>query len=354
MVRALIIKTSAFGDIVHLFPAIQFMKDAAPDCTIDWVVEERCKSLVSAHPLIDQVICIDSKKWRNHLFSPATWQEMFHVLAELRQHAYDVVWDFQGNIKSGVIAKCVRSPLKIGFGRDTVAERPNLFFTTQHVDPPQGQNIRLDYAALVEAWCKKKMDVLKLTRLRLNPLEQFRFEEMVSKKGSTANVMVCPGSNWPNKQLLRDTLRSFLKRIDREFFCKFWFIYGTAEEEAACLDYLSCLKQGEVCAKMSLPLLQHWMGEMDHVIAMDSLPLHLAAEAGTPTFSIFGASSANKYRPMGPLHSAFQGLCPYGKQFKKRCPILRKCSTGACIHDLTADEIFQQYCVFANSKAVKH
>jgi heptosyltransferase-1 len=81
------------------------------------------------------------------------------------------------------------------------------------------------------------------------------------------------------------------------------------------------------------------MSKMDLVVSVDSLALHLAGTTQTPTYSIFGSSLAKKYQPLGLIHESFQGACPYGKKFEKRCSILRTCSTGSCIKDLTFKEL---------------
>ncbi len=104
----------------------------------------------------------------------------------------------------------------------------------------------------------------------------------------------------------------------------------------------SSLKSAEVLPLLSLSLLQNWMRSMDLVIAMDSLPLHLAAEANVPTFSVFGPSFAAKYSPMGSKHVSIQGVCPYGQVFAKRCSILRTCKTGACMKNITAEQLFSE------------
>jgi heptosyltransferase-1 len=69
----------------------------------------------------------------------------------------------------------------------------------------------------------------------------------------------------------------------------------------------------------------------------------LAGSTSTPTYSIFGASSAQKYKPIGTCHKAFQGECPYGKTFEKRCDILRTCKTGACIKQLQGEQLFNHF-----------
>jgi heptosyltransferase-1 len=157
-------------------------------------------------------------------------------------------------------------------------------------------------------------------------------------------VMVCPGSNWPNKQLSQETLRSFLHCFAEKLEAHFIFLWGHKEEkELAERLALSFPRKGTVLNKVTLPTLQNLMSKVDLVIAMDSLPLHLAATTATPSYSIFGASSAHKYKPIGLHHEAFQGSCPYGQTFTKRCDKLRTCKTGACIKDLQGKQLFDHF-----------
>jgi heptosyltransferase-1 len=85
------------------------------------------------------------------------------------------------------------------------------------------------------------------------------------------------------------------------------------------------------------------MDSVDLVVAMDSLPLHLAGTTKVKTFSVFGASLASKFKPAGKKHLTLQGHCPYGRVFEKRCPILRTCPTGACIRSLTGKAVFNAF-----------
>ena len=100
---------------------------------------------------------------------------------------------------------------------------------------------------------------------------------------------------------------------------------------------------------MSLPLWQHFMYLVDGVISVDSAALHLCGTTTTPSFSLFGPSSALAYRPLGSKHDAFQGTCPYGTTFDKRCPSLRTCETGACLKEVSPDVLFGQFQQFWNN-----
>lgn len=312
--KVLIIKTSALGDIVQTFPAVQFIRKLYPDAVIDWVVEKRCADLVVPH--VNRAILIDTKNW--------SWKGFKESIRQLRQENYDLIVDFQGNIKSGLIMGLARGHKKVGFGRKSVSEWPNLLFSNHKINPKPGLNIREDYLSLVESSHESSPSST------IKPFEG-------------GNVLVCPGSNWENKRLSESTLLEFLKKIEQDKPCKF-FITQSNEKEMAFAVYLkNNLTNAEVVPTLSLPALQNFMQTMDLVIAMDSLPLHLAAEANIPTFSVFGPSLAAKYKPIGPQHRSIQGACPYGQTFTKRCPLLRTCKTGACMKNITPEELFTKF-----------
>ncbi len=131
--RVLIVKTSALGDIVHAMPVLDYLHKASEGIEIDWVVEERFADLLSANPLVSNVFTVDTRKWRSRLFSPSTWREIFSLKNRLAERRYSIVFDLQGNIKSGLIARFSGCSRRYGFDADAVRESANLRFTTNHV-----------------------------------------------------------------------------------------------------------------------------------------------------------------------------------------------------------------------------
>lgn len=333
--KILIIKASALGDIVHVFPAVRLIKEHFPDASIDWVVEKRNASLIQSNPYVNHAIEIDTKNWRKTF----AWKEIQCFIKELRKEAYDVVIDFQGNLKSGLITGLARGELKVGFDWNSVSEKPNWLFTHRHVAISPGLNAREEYLALVELGLGIRAEGFPQgTMLNLEREDAKKLGEFQEKKEPLRHILVCHGSQWPNKRATKEDLVQFLNQISG---CKFWFLFGNEQEKQDADVLKRGVENGEIIGNLSFPLLQHLMKEMSLIIAMDSFPLHLAAEAGVPTFSIFGASSADKFKPLGTIHHAFQGKCPYGQTFVRRCPILRTCKTGACIHNLPQEELIR-------------
>ncbi len=355
--KILIIKTSALGDIIQAFPVLSYLKQKFPLSKITWIAEEMAYSLLKAHPLIDQVIKISTKRWRKKFFHYQTWQEIGQLKRELKQETYDLVIDLQGNSKSGLLCFYTLSLVKIGFGKKTVAEWPNLLFTQQQYDPSIGHSIYRDYVKLVqlhfqdETVFKEESIKFELSIEEQQLVQQALAHPLLQHK---RRLMICAGAAWQNKQMTHAHLTDFLKEIHLQAEVVFIFIWGSAQEKSQ----VELLQQdfpanSLILDKWPLPVLQAYMQAMDEIISMDSLPLHLAATTSTPTFSIFGPSSLHKYKPPGLTHRGLQGVCPYGQQFEKRCPFLRTCPTGACLHDLTGQKVKEAFLQETNNPAAR-
>lgn len=346
--NVLIVKTSALGDIVHTFPCIAYIKNKIPRAVIDWVVEKPFLNLINTHPDINQVLTIDTKMWRKKLLARSSRKQIQEFVSSLQKINYDVIFDLQGNTKSAFVTAFAKSPNKVGFTRKDVSEWPNLLATNQKIPLIPNKNIRFDYLHLIKSYFndleEQDFDFFPVA-LGLSPDDTLFFDSQIKKISSLPRpwTLICAGSNWKNKQLSEKTLKNFLHLLHESKGGSLFFIWGTEEEKAEALNLQRDFFHSYCFPKLSLPLLQNTMKLMDLVVAVDSLPLHLAATTNVPTFSIFGASSAEKYSPLGTLHHSFQGLCPYGYTFDKRCHLLRKCKTGACIRSLSPEILFEAF-----------
>lgn len=326
----LIIKTSSLGDIIQSFHVLNFLHQIFPDISIDWVVEKKFASIVAAHPLVRRAIVFDREK-------------VLHSFLTLRKQSYDVLFDLQGNSKSALITFFTKAKIKVGFDLTSVREWPNILATHFRFNVPSHMNIRLQYLSLISQFYQvalpSKMGsvLLKMTE---EEKERFRALPLDLKRP----VMVCPGSQWINKQLSLETLIPFLSSVQKKISCFFLLMWGNEEEKLFCEQIESAFPNSSlILDKLPLPVWQNLMSQMDLLIAVDSSALHLCGTTQIPSFTIFGPTSPDIFKPIGEQHFAFQGKCPYGKIFEKRCPILRTCSTGACIRKLCPNQLFQSF-----------
>jgi heptosyltransferase-1 len=122
----LVVRLSAMGDIIHTLPAVAALREAFPHVTLGWLIEERWAELLCTlrcpragrrspeRPLVDRVHTVKTAEWRRSVFSFNTWQQVAVGLSELRGVEYDAVIDFQGAVRSALLALWAGAPIIFG------------------------------------------------------------------------------------------------------------------------------------------------------------------------------------------------------------------------------------------------
>lgn len=339
---------SSLGDIIQAFHVLDYLREMFPEAVIDWVTEESLAPLVSAHPYVRSALSINLKELKKGWRRLSAWKKIFRFLFQLRKVRYDVLFDLQGNCKSGGVSFFSRAREKVGFGLRSVREKPNVLFTRTRFDVEKEANIREQYLDLVQKFFQKEMDISKNQGIKLliSPAEEERVQQIFvhSSLQTPLKMMVCPGSQWINKQIPLPVLSEFLQFVKNALPISFLFVWGSESEKKDC-EQLSRLfpEASLVLEKLSVTVWQNVMNQVDVVVAVDSSALHLCGITNTLSFSVFGPTSPSVFKPIGSRHFSFQGICPYKKQFAKTCPLLRTCSTGACMANLNAEEMFSAF-----------
>jgi heptosyltransferase-1 len=110
------------GDIVHSLPGAASLKHSFPEARITWVVQPQWVPLLEGNGFVDRIVVFRRKE-------PGSWKR---TKDELRAERYDLAVDFQGLLKSALIAHVARPERIAGFGGGVVRERPaGLFYSTR-------------------------------------------------------------------------------------------------------------------------------------------------------------------------------------------------------------------------------
>jgi ADP-heptose:LPS heptosyltransferase len=157
----LLVKLSSIGDVVHTLPAAALLRQALPDARISWVVDRRASALIKESPVIDQLIEVDTRAWRHDIFRTSAIRNVRSQLSQLRQASNgtgqaDIALDFQGLMKSGLVAFASRAKRRIGFETGDLREKASKLFLTEqaktsHLMHVIDKNLALARAAIPES-----------------------------------------------------------------------------------------------------------------------------------------------------------------------------------------------------------
>jgi len=128
--RALFVKLSSLGDVIHHFPAVSDLRARRPEIAIDWAVEEAYAPLVRLHPAVATAIPVALRRLKKGLVSPSAWGALAGARRALRAHRYDWIVDTQGLLKSVAVARMARGPV-FGYDRRSIRERSAARFYDQ-------------------------------------------------------------------------------------------------------------------------------------------------------------------------------------------------------------------------------
>ncbi|MFI4983312.1 MAG: glycosyltransferase family 9 protein, partial [Nevskiales bacterium] len=128
--RILVVRLGAIGDALRVLPAVRRLRIERPDATIGWAVEHWVYPLLAGNPNIDRFHVLDRRALR--ATPRRAFAEFRRFITEIRSSRYDVVLDFHGRLKSGIVSWLSRAPLRIGYARGDCSEGNHLF-NTVHV-----------------------------------------------------------------------------------------------------------------------------------------------------------------------------------------------------------------------------
>jgi len=321
--RVLIVKASALGDIVNSLPVLDYLKQACAGIEIDWVVEEQFREILEGNPLLSQLHVVRTKFWRRHPFAARTRREVGELKDTLRARDYDLVFDIQGNLKSGLICWATGAADRIGFEKCDLQESVNALFTTRRIPlRRQDQHVTEKYLRLVSVPFAKDFSQMQLSStIRTTPGEDADAEALLATLSDGLVFLFQYGTTWQTKfwseQSWIELGRAVLARFGE---ASILFPWGNESERSAATRIATAIGRGSrVLDRYSLKGLTALLKRVDLVVGGDTGPVHLAAAVGTPTVSFYRASDGRGSGPRGERHVVIQSPLECTRCFRTRC-----------------------------------
>ena len=289
--RALIIKTSSLGDVVHALPALTDAQRVMPELSFDWVVEEAFSPVPSWHSTVIQVIPVALRRWRKAPLAKQTrhqWHEFKH-----RIHAadYDLVIDAQGLLKSAWLTRMVKSTSH-GFDRSSAREGlvALSYDKTHHVsrDKHAIERVRELFA--------KTFDY----PLPTGPAEYGIYTE--DPDIDSSQLVFLHGTTWQSKHWPEPYWLELIKLVTQDGF-QVQLPWGNNEEKLRAERLAQSNELAQVSPAMNLNEMAALLSCSAGAIAVDTGLGHLAAALSLPAVSIYGSTDPSLTGTQGHFQS---------------------------------------------------
>ena len=327
--RVLIVKMSAMGDIIHALPVLDYLHKVSPGIEIDWLVEEPFLDVVAGNPLISMTHTARTKSWRKRPFSRGTFAEAGALKRTMQDRAYDMVFDIQGNIKSGVYGWLTGVDTRIGFDADVLQERLNLLFTTRQIPlRPYDSHITDQYLRLVSVpFGRDYREMQLVSDIYTTPEDDAVAETLLATLADGLVFLFHYGTTWQTKFWREESWlelgKTLLSRFPDSSILLSW---GNEAERQVVMRLSAAIGSGaRVVDRYSLKGLTALLKRVDLVIGADTGPVHLAAAVGTSTVSFYRASDGKRSGPRGDNHVIIQSPMPCSRCFRTKCDEDEKC-----------------------------
>jgi heptosyltransferase-1 len=303
--RVLVVRLGAMGDVIHALPAVAALRHAWPDAQIGWAIEERWAALLCARPelrldtrspekpLVDAVHTLDPRAWRAAPFSDETWRELRGAFAGIRASRYDLAIDFQGLMKSAVVAQLSGASARAGLAR-TRETTATLFYTRRiataaaHVvnqnlqlanaltrQPPPNAEFVLPRDPQAEQWC----------------------DQTVGRAGWSSFAILSPGAGWGAKLWPAERYGEVARALRMHGITS--VVNHGPGEEALAQVVVQAAGGAAASLRCSVAELLALTRRARIFVGGDTGPMHLAAALKVPVVALFGPTDPQRNGPFG-------------------------------------------------------
>ena len=303
--RILIVRLSSMGDVIHALPGVALLREAFPHATLGWLVEERWAELLCTlsypragerspqRPLVDHLHPVSLRRWRRSLFSPQTWERIAAGLSDLHAVNYQVAIDFQGAVRSAILARWSAAPTV--YGAMQPRENAASMWYTRNV-LTRGQHVVQQGCALVEALVGETLPI-PLAQFPCDPIAESAIDLRLRELGIQDFAILNPGAGWGAKQwpaqrygevaqaLAQDGLRAILN-------------YGPGEESLARTAEAASAGTA-VALSFSISELISLARRAKLFVGGDTGPMHMASALAIPVVALFGPTDPARNGPFG-------------------------------------------------------
>jgi ADP-heptose:LPS heptosyltransferase len=298
--RVLLLRLERIGDLLMVLDAVHDARLAWPDAEIDLAVGSWNVPLAELIADVNGVLPADAP-WLARDGTRTPWSALVRRARAWRRRKYDLVVNFEPDIRSNVVAWLTDAPRRFGYWTGG----GGAFLTDEAAYDPVA-HVALNARRLVaraaggpEPAALRPPDPWPRLVPPPDAVDRAR-TALGSNRGPLIGLHVAGGR--PSKQWHVDRFAAAARRLAHDQAATVVLTGGPADQPLVDLARraLHDVPFVDASGGLDLPALAALVGELDLLITSDTGPMHLAAAMGTPVVALFGPADPRRYGPLDP------------------------------------------------------
>jgi len=330
--RILIIKLSAFGDIIHALPALDDLINRPEVGEIHWLIDARFSFVTELMPPEVQCHTV-ALKGRDGL------RHGIEIVKALRTIGFDLVLDLQGLIKSGIIARAIGSRV-YGFDRHQSPEWPNRWLVTPAPFHPDERHVvqcyrRIAASPFAESAAPDIAIDYRPPTIRLSEQAQLQAQRILTDWHLTPPfALLHVGGSYPTKRLPDARWRQLAATIAEQQ--PVIILWGSDAEQQRAEGIAAGIATVQAAPeRLEITALAGLLACANGYIGPDSGVTHLAAAVDCPTVTLWGPTTPWRMGAQGEHHRHVVATSPCAPCFKRQCDHFI-CMPALAIEEITS------------------
>jgi lipopolysaccharide heptosyltransferase I len=291
----LIVKLSSIGDVVMTTPVAKALRTAFPDSHIAWVVDDKSQDVLIGNPYLDEVIVWNRRAKAKRL------RERFRgfvgglaeVGRELRARNFDIAIDFQGLLRSALVARLSWARCRVGY--DNAREGATLLYDVRlpshehRARGPQQYMDTLQFLDIVSEDLDMCVPIGKEDREFADSFLVPRLNRGAGDVKPKKIVSLCPATTWLQKHWTEEGWARLADLLVSKYDALPVFLGSGADADligriCGMMEHHAIDAAGKTSLKQAAAIIER----SDALVAVDTGLMHIGLALRRPTVGIFG------------------------------------------------------------------
>ena len=331
MKRILIIKLWALGDILMATPLLTSLLARWPDAQITWVADTQYAPILENHPLLHELIAVDTGCWRRllrqgKLFAWSAEARRLH--GEMKQRRFDITINFHP--EKWWMRLLAVAPVRVGVFASLKPTATKRFYTLSLAETAGGAVHNTDrYLEIARSLgCPLASKAMTIGETPDEAAFWAEFCRAHPMNRDRPVVVLAPFATTENRVWEPDRLAKLIDWLQEVCRVSVILTAGTKDEPAA--QNIIGMMQGKppvIAEGLTLRQYVAVLRNAQLVICGDSSPMHIAGALGIPYVALFGPTPVAGRAPLVGRGVALAKPLPCAPCDQSGCrnPIFREC-----------------------------